>query len=227
MHSRSRSSRAATVTRTRARTEEAKRARGALLVSAAERLFASRDFEDISIAEITRAAGLAKGTFYLYFESKEALFLHLLSREMSAWFDDARAALSGSPKRIASKIASALGKRPALIRLLGLLHPVFELKVDPNVLAAFKSDLVTLTANSAAVLERSLGLRPGMGTRLTLWMHALTVGLAQIASPRPAVRRALATRPAAATFELDFEQEIAAALSALFSGAETDRARFA
>ena len=44
--------------------------------------FGERGFSDSSIVGITQRAGVALGTFYTYFESKEALF-HALVRDMS------------------------------------------------------------------------------------------------------------------------------------------------
>jgi AcrR family transcriptional regulator len=47
--------------------------RRAELLAAASRLFEERGFETVTIADITEAAGVAKGTFYLYFDSKDGL----------------------------------------------------------------------------------------------------------------------------------------------------------
>jgi AcrR family transcriptional regulator len=44
------------------------------LLEAAERIFAELGYHDASIVKITEAAGVAQGTFYLYFESKKAVF---------------------------------------------------------------------------------------------------------------------------------------------------------
>lgn len=55
-----------------------RRARTEGLLEAAERLFLARGIEDISIDDITREAGVAKGSFYRYFPSKEALVRALL-----------------------------------------------------------------------------------------------------------------------------------------------------
>ena len=43
------------------------------IVAAAGDLFAQRDFDDVTVGEIARRAGVAEGTVYLYFESKAAL----------------------------------------------------------------------------------------------------------------------------------------------------------
>ncbi len=44
------------------------------LIEAAERIFAELGYHEASIVKITEAAGVGQGTFYLYFESKKAIF---------------------------------------------------------------------------------------------------------------------------------------------------------
>ncbi len=44
------------------------------LLEAAERVFAEVGYHEASIVKITEAAGVGQGTFYLYFESKKAVF---------------------------------------------------------------------------------------------------------------------------------------------------------
>jgi AcrR family transcriptional regulator len=48
------------------------------LLDAAERVFADVGYHDASIVKITEAAGVAQGTFYLYFESKKQVFDELV-----------------------------------------------------------------------------------------------------------------------------------------------------
>ncbi|MGH8562046.1 MAG: TetR/AcrR family transcriptional regulator, partial [Nevskiales bacterium] len=54
---------------------EATRAR---LLDAAEQEFGRRGFHNASITDITRAADVGQGTFYLYFQSKEDIFRELV-----------------------------------------------------------------------------------------------------------------------------------------------------
>ena len=49
------------------------------LLNAAEAEFGERGFSEASIASITQRAGVALGTFYVYFESKEEIFRALVS----------------------------------------------------------------------------------------------------------------------------------------------------
>lgn len=56
------------------RSEETKR----LIISAAEKLFAEKGYEAVTIREIAKEAGCSHTTIYIYFQDKEAL-LHALS----------------------------------------------------------------------------------------------------------------------------------------------------
>ncbi|HET7386268.1 MAG TPA: helix-turn-helix domain-containing protein, partial [Nocardioidaceae bacterium] len=48
------------------------------LIAAAEQVFAERGYHDASIVKITEAAGVAGGTFYLYFSGKRQIFDELV-----------------------------------------------------------------------------------------------------------------------------------------------------
>jgi len=50
------------------------------IIDAAERLFFSRRYEDVSMEDIARAVELNKATIYLYFENKETLFATIVLR---------------------------------------------------------------------------------------------------------------------------------------------------
>jgi AcrR family transcriptional regulator len=62
------------VLRARALREE----RRAQILTAARRVFAEKGYLGASIADIIDAAGIARGTFYLHFESKRAIFGEIL-----------------------------------------------------------------------------------------------------------------------------------------------------
>lgn len=57
------------------------------LLDAAERCFVERGVHDTTVADITRAAGVAKGTFYLYFGSREQLLGALKERSVQRFVD--------------------------------------------------------------------------------------------------------------------------------------------
>lgn len=68
------------------RRTKAPQARRADLMASAERLFVAKGFAATSIDEIAAGAHVAKGTFYLYFASKEALLAAMQERFVEGFF---------------------------------------------------------------------------------------------------------------------------------------------
>jgi AcrR family transcriptional regulator len=54
------------------------------ILEAATTVFARKGYRHSSVSDIIEAAGIARGTFYLYFQSKEEIFLALIDR----WFEE-------------------------------------------------------------------------------------------------------------------------------------------
>jgi AcrR family transcriptional regulator len=67
----------------------------AALLEAAERVFSDRSFLDATVSDIVEVAGVARGTFYLYFKNKEDAFEAVVSRVVHDMFGGAQARVSG------------------------------------------------------------------------------------------------------------------------------------
>src|ERR1051325_11050837 len=52
------------------------------LVAAAAELFAQKGYHDATVDEIARAAGVAKGTFFVHFATKDAVITELVRRQI-------------------------------------------------------------------------------------------------------------------------------------------------
>ena len=207
--------------RRRARSDEARAARRDDILDAAAHLFAEGRVRDLRMVDVARAAGLAKGTLYLYFPTKEALFLGLLDRDLGLWADALAADLAAlgpaTPDAVAEAIATSLVERPRLTRLLGLLHSDLEQNLAPETALDFKRALLEGTAALGAMVEQCLSLPPGEGGRVLLRAHALVVGLRQMADPPPLIADVLA-RPEMAPLRVDFADELRLSLAALLRG---------
>lgn len=73
------------------------------LLNTAYELFTTKGVNKTSIAEISKAAGIAKGTFYLYFKDKYDIRNKLISHESSKLFGKAKTALDEyqiQPKKV-------------------------------------------------------------------------------------------------------------------------------
>lgn len=206
----------------RARSPEAREDRRKEILDAAEWLFAERRFADIHMAQIAAELGLAKGTIYLYFPSKETLFLAVVRRSLDAWFVAIGQGLSChafiEPDVLARELTQALTDQPHLVGLLALLHTVLEQNITEQEAVEFKSVLARRMQRAGIEFERLIPtLDPEDGTRLLCHVFALVVGLSQASDPSLAVKRAL-QRPELRHLQLDFRRELPVALSALFHG---------
>jgi len=71
------------------------------LLEAAEAIFGEQGYERASIVAITRQAGVAQGTFYVYFPDKQAIFVELVKALSQRLRQAIAAAVAGLPDRIA------------------------------------------------------------------------------------------------------------------------------
>ncbi|MCL5006287.1 MAG: TetR/AcrR family transcriptional regulator [Acidobacteria bacterium] len=64
--------------------------RMAELLEAARKVFAEKGFHEATVDEIADAAGVAKGTVYLYYQSKQAIYWAALERGITALLDEVK-----------------------------------------------------------------------------------------------------------------------------------------
>ncbi len=213
--------------RTRACSSSAKEERRSAILKAAAHLFSIREYREVSIDDVARGAGLAKGTVYLYFKTKETLFLELCAEAFRDWFEALETEFpekSAGPLGLACMISSTLRDRPFLRRLFALLHSVFEENVDDTTLRNFKLQMFELLRRPASRIDEMLGLKSGQGLRIMLWTHALMVGLAQMTSREKSALRLIRKYPELEASHLDFSKDFEAALAAMLTGSSTLRA---
>lgn len=65
------------------------------ILRAAIDVFASRGFFNAQVADVARAAGVAAGTVYLYFRSKDDILMSLFERTMKEALEEGRGATAG------------------------------------------------------------------------------------------------------------------------------------
>lgn len=68
--------------------ERQRREREALILQAAEDVFVEKGYYDTSMEEIAARVGIAKGTVYLHFASKEALVAALVTRDTEIFLEE-------------------------------------------------------------------------------------------------------------------------------------------
>ncbi|MEM9490681.1 MAG: helix-turn-helix domain-containing protein, partial [Myxococcota bacterium] len=64
-------------------TDDQRQQRRRQILSVAKRVFAENGYHSASISQIIARANIARGTFYLYFSSKQAVFDSILDEAVS------------------------------------------------------------------------------------------------------------------------------------------------
>lgn len=85
------------------------------LIQIAYRLFVTRGYEHTSVDEIIAEAGIAKGTYYYYFESKEQMLEEVIGMMLRAEAEKAEAVLSAD-----------LSVPEKIVGIIGSIHPAQE-----------------------------------------------------------------------------------------------------
>jgi AcrR family transcriptional regulator len=89
------------------RTVKKHQERRAEILDAAERLFYSIGYENCSVNEILREVGIAKGTFYHYFKSKEEAMDAVIQRNVSVMVSRVEASIKGKKINSQEKLMRA------------------------------------------------------------------------------------------------------------------------
>lgn len=128
------------------------------LLEAAIRVFGNKGYHHAQISDIIKEAGVARGTFYLYFESKREMFDEIITE----LFQLVRAEVKTLPRDAVAEIPS---------QLRGNLERITKLFLE-------KSWLVKLLFNESVGLDHELDerLRNFYGQLLDLVRRALTQG---------------------------------------------------
>jgi TetR/AcrR family fatty acid metabolism transcriptional regulator len=89
------------------------------IIDAAIRVFARTGYYNSRVSDIAREAGIASGTIYLYFKTKDEILVTLFREKMAEWVELVRGEIAGEPDPVAK-----------LRRLVALHFSVLEANPD-------------------------------------------------------------------------------------------------
>jgi AcrR family transcriptional regulator len=209
--------------RTRAIAPEEKSERRTTILRAAEELLHAHPGGAITVANLARRAGLAKGTVYLYFRTREEVLLQVHLARLQGLFDALEEALRAPRVDAAYHAVRAtlryLGAHPEFLPLATNCRGMLEANTSAQAALEFKLALgARLSEIGARIEELYPTLAWGDGMALLMNSYALMIGLWQLTDPPACLREAM-QRPELSMFRIDFEKQLAAALIALWAGA--------
>lgn len=221
------------IAKRRARSADDKAEKRLDILAAAGRLILEREYRDITMAEIAVEAKVAKGTLFLYFESKEELFLALTAGYLERLFAELEAAVAGSAseadrearsKAILAAVGESLAGNPGLLRMIVLLGPILEHNVGYQRILEMKRFMLARMRILGAALEgafasegASPGMRPGAGMSFLQRLFGIAVGYLNLENPAACVKAVIENEDLAA-FRFDFRREFGETAAILLKG---------
>jgi AcrR family transcriptional regulator len=209
----------------RARRPEQKEERRQAILDAALRLWLEdRIHGEFTMSRLAEQAGVAKGTLYLYFATKEELFLALLEDMFVSWCDAVTRELRslagrGDARRVARVLARTLADREPLTRLFPQLASVLELGMNKQKAVEFKQSVCARADQMQEAVARALPDLPTEGGhKVLLHTLALVTGVRQICENEATLRRIMPEHTDLHCRHTVFEQEVEVGVTALIRG---------
>ena len=151
----------------RARTEDQKHFRRQQILEAAKAHYDDVGYESFSMANLAKLAGVAKGTLYLYFLTREEVFLALYTQSLLRWSDSFVAGLHKDMsdtdycQKLHNSAMADGGFVPLLVRLEHMIeHNVsFERLIESKRLFAERIDYIARVSAPVLDLTQSQAVR--------------------------------------------------------------------
>ena len=165
----------------RARSEEQKTLRRNAVLKVAELYFLEVGYEAFSMSHLAKRAGVAKGTLYLYFETREEIFLTLYEQSLIRWsqifINDLPVSMSS--KSYAQKLYSTAMADGTFLPLLIRLEHIIEHNVAIPRLISSKQIFIDQVDAIAEVTSIALTLNKPQAIEVVKTMGVLLIGATQ------------------------------------------------
>jgi len=205
----------------RAVSDELKDLRRESILNATEFLLSKHLIDDISMAIVASTIKLAKGTLYLYFKTKEELFLSLLDRAYLRWFDEVENWVDSQTEinsnNLAKYLAESFSAQSTLLLLVPYAESILEKNISLDRIIEHKRSMnIKLVYLSNKISEKN-GVTSTEKIALSfLFIHAAIVGLYFKSFPCPLVAEAL-KQPDLVHLKIDFKASLQIMLEAIFA----------
>ncbi len=160
----------------------------------ASRLFSEKGYRGTTVDDIVQATGIAKGTFYIYFKSKEDLLIEVIKNLISQTVEEIERSLAGEKdflRRMMSKgttftrlyaenrdlFSVLIGETVGNPRLLSQLDEVYRALVDPLMddlrvgiekMGAYEFSDLEIIAYALIGMSQMIGFRLSEGVQIDL-----------------------------------------------------------
>jgi len=198
----------------RAIDETQKALRRQSILECAANLLMHNEYTKITVGMIAHSAGLANGTLFLYFTSKEELFLSLSENLTLEWSRSLQCALRGaaeghpvSADDIAEILIASFGD-PLLLKLFSIMDDTLEQNIDASRARDFKLLLkreLELLAEALSPLLRESSAGPAL--QILNHLFICLVGTYKVSTPSATVKTVI-QEEGLRMFDIDFRETL-------------------
>lgn len=148
----------------RARSQEQKKEKAEAILDMAAKMFATKEYEKIKMSEIAKALGISNGILFVYFKTKEMLFLQLLMREYAKRLDNMKFRIRNEDisnyellkALIMEEMSEIMENSDIYIRLISIRGAILEKNIDLQQMIELKKSLYNRVKDLAQLIhERS------------------------------------------------------------------------
>ena len=170
----------------RARSETAKLEREVSILAATEILLRESGYEAMTMQMVATAAGLAKGTLYLYFTSRESLVLAVHGRLFDRWIDrfaSHQPELTGFDG-FCRDFARHYADDPLFLQLAGFANALLEPQLDREAYIKSKRGIARRVKRLAGLVCQQFSITPATAQKLVWGFLTIAGGTAQMTAHR-------------------------------------------
>ena len=174
-------------------------------------LLLKMSYRDITVNRIAEASGLAKGTIFLYFETKEDIFLSLAGQLIDTWGGKLRKALQSystgkngtGAEEFVDVIISTLDD-VLLVKLFAILDDTLEQNIEKKRAMKFKVFLRDIMTGCGDIIEDLFPeMKKGDGAIVLNGLFVNLVGAYKVSNQSETIRK-IADQPGMEIFRRDF-----------------------
>ncbi|MDC0992905.1 TetR/AcrR family transcriptional regulator [Alphaproteobacteria bacterium] len=177
----------------RARSETAKLEREDAILTATEILLRQSNYGSMTMQAVATAAGLAKGTLYLYFTSRESLVLAVYGRLFDRWID--RFASHKPELRGFDGFCRSFARHYSddilFLKLAGFANALLEPQLDREAYIKCKRAMARRVKRLAGIVCQQFSVAPVAAQKLIWGFLTIAGGAAQLTVHPPVTKTAL------------------------------------
>ena len=211
----------------RAVTKEDKEAKEQIILDMAQKMFLSMDYDKIKMSVLAKEVGISNGLLFVYFKTKETLFMCLLFREYEKRLDyltdiankTSFNSFSDIRQLFMTELELLIDTNPLYVGLESMRCSILEKNIDLEILFSMKKKLFERAVELAAIVCKSGILTVNQFIDIFFMESAILIGC-KLSSDMPSDVVDIVNQIGIEGFNRSFKDDVMMAIGCYFDGFE-------